>query len=469
MSECNQFGNNHEKKYFFFFFFFALIIDVVGYSLEEEIMSSKVFLSYIFKTNLAAFRSAIIDDNTSKICRILDLDRDYLHQSIDHNGNTALILAIDFASPLTVRLLLEQGAQPDKPNEITCLTPLGIIASKVYDDYKSSKALQTLEKAKILLEHGAYVDKPSLRVFIDENDKDYYGKETPLMTAVRKGNYPLVKLLIDYKANVNTMERKTQIRAYVYLSHLILLSSFVSFSVHLAITNGDETMYDLLEKSGASISSIVTDGQNTLLHWFCYRKENDHRISLFQKLIDQGCDIDAHNQERLTPLMMAAKGDMIETCRILLINGAQIDKQDLFGHKAIDLTKIGSQCCQLLIEEGEIRRHQASPSVLSHETMIYRKRLDSIRPFTMSTNDRGRRSCEFLSTNEQDEEKDDGCLHPPIYPTEKRHSEQIDRKHDHRVLEKLLQANPKRHILKNLHLDRLRSSDHRNKSVTSLH
>lgn len=174
---------------------------------------SKVFLSYIFKTNLAGFRSAVIDDNTTKICRILDLDRDYLHQSIDHNGNTALILAIEYASPLTVRLLLEQGAQPDKQNEITCLTPLGIIASKIFDDYKSSKAQQTLEKAKILLEHGAYVDKPSLRVFLDENDKDYYGKETPLMTAVRKGNYPLVKLLIEHKGNVNTMERKTQIRA----------------------------------------------------------------------------------------------------------------------------------------------------------------------------------------------------------------------------------------------------------------
>lgn len=224
-------------------------------------------------------------------------------------------------------------------------------------------------------------------------------------------------------------------------------------------------MYDLLEKSGAIISSILTDGQNTLLHWFCYKKENDQHPNLLQKLIDQGCDIDGHNQERLTPLMMAAKGDMIETCRLLLRNGAQIDKQDLFGNKAIDLTKIGSQCCRLLIEEGEIRGNQASPSISSRETMIYRKRIDTTRPYG---NERGR-SCEFLSINEQEEEKAEGFLHPPIYPTEKRHSEQIDRKHDHRVLEKLLQANPKRHLLKNLHLDRLRSSDHRNKSVTSLH
>ena len=246
------------------------------------------------------------------------------------------------------------------------------------------------------------------------------------------------------------------------------LSLSLSFSVHLAITNGDEMMYDLLERSGAIVSSIVTDGQNTLLHWFCYKKENDQRLNLLQKLIDHGCDIDAHNQERLTPLMMAVKGDMIETCRLLLRNGAQIDKQDLFGNKAIDLTKNGSQCCQLLIEESEIRGNQDSPSISSRETMIYRKRIDTIRPFAINSNERGR-SCEFLSNNEQDEEKGEGFLHPPIYPNEKRHSEQIDRKHDHRVLEKLLQTNPKRHLLKNLHLDRLRSSDHRNKSITSLH
>lgn len=225
-------------------------------------------------------------------------------------------------------------------------------------------------------------------------------------------------------------------------------------------------MYDLLEKSGALISSIVTDGQNTLLHWFCYRKENDQHLNLLHKLLDQGCNIDAHNQERLTPLMMSAKCDMFETCRVLLQRGAQIDKHDLFGNKAIDLTKIGSPCCQLLIEEGEIRRHQSNGNLSSNETMIYRKRLESIRPLSIYSNERGR-SCEFLSSNIVEEEKDEGFIHPPIYPTEKRNSEQIDRKHE-RVFEKILHNNSKRSLLKNFHLDRTRTTDNRNKSVTSL-
>ena len=171
-----------------------------------------IILSYLFKTNLAGLRAAILDDNTDRICRILDIEREYLNRAIDGDGNTALLLAIQHASALTVRLLLEQGAHPDNPNTVTFQTPLGLIASIVYEDFESYKAQRTLEMAKILLSHGAYVDKPSLRIYRDEHDVDYFGKETPLMTAVRKGNLPLVTLLITQKANVNTMERQSQIR-----------------------------------------------------------------------------------------------------------------------------------------------------------------------------------------------------------------------------------------------------------------
>jgi ankyrin repeat protein len=187
---------------------------------------SKLTLSYVFKTNLAALRSAIFDDNTDKICRVLDVEHGYLNKHIDSEGNTALILAIKYASPLTIRLLLEQGALPDQPNGITSQTPLSVVALKVYEDYHSYRAQRALEMAKILLDHGAFVDKPSLRIYRDENGKDYLGKETPLMTAVRKRNLPLARLLIERKANVNYMERQSHIRAYVFFFLYILFIYF---------------------------------------------------------------------------------------------------------------------------------------------------------------------------------------------------------------------------------------------------
>ena len=173
---------------------------------------SKLLLSYLFKTSLANFRTAIIEDNTDRICRILDIERDYLNKCIDSEGNTALLLAIEYASPLTFRLLLEQGAAPDQANTMTSQTPLGLLVSKVFDDYHSNGAQKILEKARILLDRGAYVDKPSTRVYQDEFSKEYTTRETPLMTAVRLRNLPMVRLLIANKANVNYTERQSRIR-----------------------------------------------------------------------------------------------------------------------------------------------------------------------------------------------------------------------------------------------------------------
>ena len=173
---------------------------------------SKLMLSYLFKTNLSSFRTAIVEDNTDKICRILDVEREYLNKIIDSEDNTALLLAIHFASPLTVHLLLEQGARPDQANASTSLTPLGLVASKVFDDYQSSPAKKALEMGKILLEHGAFVDKPSPRSYRDEHNREYPGKETPLLTAARKKNLPMAKLLVENKGNVNYSERQSKIR-----------------------------------------------------------------------------------------------------------------------------------------------------------------------------------------------------------------------------------------------------------------
>ncbi len=178
---------------------------------------SKLLLSYLFKTHMAAFRSAIIEDNTDKICRILDIEHDYLNKHIDSDGNTALLLAIGHGSPLTIRLLLEQGAQPDLPNENTFQTPLSLLASKVYKDHDSYKAHRALEMAEILLDYGAYIDKPSPNNYKDEYNRLYSCKETPLMTAVRRRNLPIATLLIERKANVNYMERQSQTRPYEFL------------------------------------------------------------------------------------------------------------------------------------------------------------------------------------------------------------------------------------------------------------
>jgi hypothetical protein len=173
---------------------------------------AKIIMSYLFKTNLTAFRAAIVANNTNKICRILDIERSHLSKPLDGDGNSALIFAIKHASPLTVQLLLNQGAQPDQPHPHTSLTPLSILASTTYDDHHTREAKIALEMATILLGHDAYVDKPSPFTYTDQTGTQYDVRETPLMTAVRTRNLALATLLVDRKANVNYIEKQSKHR-----------------------------------------------------------------------------------------------------------------------------------------------------------------------------------------------------------------------------------------------------------------
>ena len=193
-------------------------------------------ISYIFKTNLTNFRDAIINDDTDKICRFLDVERDYLNKKIDNQGNTPLILAIEYASPFTVNLLLAQGAQPDLPNLVTARTPLNLVASKHFDDYSSNEAKKMLEKAKILLENGAYVDKPAVRRYKNSSFHEYLCKETPLMASVKRQNLPMAKLLIAHKANINYAEKRSNVQAYKSSKSLLMRSHIRFFFSYLEFT-----------------------------------------------------------------------------------------------------------------------------------------------------------------------------------------------------------------------------------------
>jgi hypothetical protein len=120
------------------------------------------------------------------------------------------------------------------------------------------------------------------------------------------------------------------------------------FSIHFAVINGDAAIFDLLENAGALCNAVLTKGNNTLLHWFCYNKANDQNISLLKKLINHECDVNAENNLHRTPLMLAAKSDMINTCHLLLSYSADIDKVDYQGNRAIDFARIGSDVFKLL-------------------------------------------------------------------------------------------------------------------------
>ncbi|CAF3296941.1 unnamed protein product [Rotaria socialis] len=324
----------------------------------------KILLSYLFKTSLSAFRAAILANNTNRICRILNVNGDYIHKELDVQGNTPLLLAMKYTSSSTVRLLLEQGASPDQPNSLTFQTPLGLLAATVYENDRLHEARIALEMANILLDHGAYVDQPSIYKYADEDGHSYVITETPLMIAVRTSNLPIATLFIERQANVNYVEKL-----------------FENRPVHLSITNGDEEMFDLLENAGAPCRSVVNNEKNTLLHCFCHNKDNDERISLLEKLIDKGCDVNAENTARRTPLMLAVKLNMINTCRVLINVHANIDKIDYKGFQAIDFTEPDSDCFRLL-KQGKDTQKMNSKASHNKDRTHRRKKYISTSPLS---------------------------------------------------------------------------------------
>ena len=150
-------------------------------------------------------------------------------------------------------------------------------------------------------------------------------------------------------------------------------------------------MFDLLESAGASCDSLLTTGDDTLLHWFCSRRDNDQCSSLLMKLIKRGCDINAENCEQRTPLFVAAHNDMVNTCRILLRAGAVANKVDSRGHRPVDVVPRDGQCLTLLRQHSTSTKMESPSGVESPGTPIItflrKHRLRGVRRHTADLND----------------------------------------------------------------------------------
>ena len=252
-------------------------------------------------------------------------------------------------------------------------------------------------------------------------------------------------MLIISKGN-HKFDRKYFLK-FIFKKMILIL-----FSIHYAITNGDESVFDLLENAGAVCQSVITVGENNLLHWFCSSKENDKHISLLEKLITKGCDINTENSDQYTPLMLAVKDDMINTCRVLLNAQAKIDTADSKGNKAIDLAKPDGECSKLLRQKLEVQTKN-SPST----TVVWKKRINFSRRHTSQLSDLKHddisspgTSSKYSDTEETIETQNNGSpIQPYIYPNRRRDSEEMDTKYE-RMWGKLLHTRQNRRAAKRL-------------------
>ena len=256
----------------------------------------------------------------------------------DITGETALYYSIEHNSfgqenetenaIKILNLLIKYGADVNTKNdEGTSLLDVS---------YRSSKS-ENREMFKILVENGF-----NLESRINDDDSDY----TPLMIAVYKEDYDMVKYLLDKGANPNAVnnEKKT--------------------ALMIANDEGNNNIAKLLIEQGANINTQDEDGCTALMTAALI---GDYEMVKF--LLENGADINTKDNDGNTVLYYNiyydhyGKEEMLENAKkifnLLIKYGADVNTKDNDGASLLDISyrpstalKQNREMFKVLVENG---------------------------------------------------------------------------------------------------------------------
>jgi len=186
-----------------------------------------------------------------------------------------------------VKVLLEHGADVNKAD--------------AYGNAPLHYAIGNPVMLKVLLEHGA-----------DVNKADAYGN-TPLYSASQDGILEIIKMLLEYGVDVNKANNNNDILPLGY-----------------AVWKGNSEMVKMLLEHGADVNKADAYG-NTPLHGaaHCYGISE-----IIKMLLEHGADINKANNVGMTPLDYAVQNGNSEMVKML----EQAQKQPAVGHNVQDTT-----------------------------------------------------------------------------------------------------------------------------------
>ncbi|KAI7913393.1 hypothetical protein M0657_010044 [Pyricularia oryzae] len=276
------------------------------------------------------------------------LDKGAFINGTDEEGSTALDFAVSEGKEKVVRVLLERGADPNSQDNY-CHTAL-------------HWAIAHPKIASLLLQHGATVDSQNrqkhtpllwcakedqidtLKLLIQSeaavNACDEHGT-TPLHAAAAKGNETMVKILLDKGADATFKDRDewTPVHSALIAGHFHLLPIFAlkvtncqSIADNMSSILEDEKNKAWLQETAMEKShgSVQVSGLRTAV--------NSGYSERVLALISAGEDINACDSiGGSTALTLAVWLHRLDITRILIENGADVDKPDATGNTALHI------------------------------------------------------------------------------------------------------------------------------------
>lgn len=265
----------------------------------------------------------------------------------DTEGDTALYYSIEHNSRgqknetenaiKILNLLIKYGADVNTKNDKG--TSLLDVSYRISESFDKNK-----EMFKILVENGFDLES---RIKADRSDYDY----TPLMIAVYKEDYDMVKYLLDKGANPNTAnnENKTALMIAIANNNFDISKLLIQQGANIntqdeysytalmrAAMRGDYEMVKFLLENGADANTKDNYGNTVLYHniRYCHYEEEglEDAKKIFNLLIKYGADVNTKNNYGASLLNISYRASTAlaqnrEMFKVLVENGFDLESR----------------------------------------------------------------------------------------------------------------------------------------------
>ena len=350
---------------------FTIVLSSSGYAQQsqedreayyEEAKRKNAIIQLALAGDLAAYKAAVL-----KTPDALDFQWTKIYKMGDNDGETALHFAAKNGDMPMLNFLLSKNCNlklktscGDSPLHLAANEQ---IAKTLIDAGANVQARGNLGRtplhnaankavAEVLLKHGAKVDQRDygVRLFFFGQSGDYVPADgdMPLHTAASAGRADVVEFLIEKGADVNARARDRTALSMTAGCHSdvvkVLLARGATFDSSKsrgsplwdAVGGNQIKTVKRLLQAKADATMVDQHGWN-LLHVAALRSRID--AEMFNVLIEAKADVNGLTVEKDSPLHVAARNGNLTAAKILVSNGADLQRPNTAGKTPLMLSK----------------------------------------------------------------------------------------------------------------------------------